>query len=253
MKIVIGITDCSKWQNYYDWFSSDAVEVIKLSAEDNNVNDVDQCNGIVLSGGEDVHPKYYGHEGWMKKKNELKFHVNEARDEFEMRVIDRAVKSKKPILGICRGLQITNVYFGGTLIPDISKGEKVKHSNGQKEGDDPMHLVQVENNSCLCGIVSAKVGIVNSAHHQAANKIGKGLAVSARAEDGTVEAIEWANPKDKPFLLLVQWHPERIKEQQNPFSKNLKEKFLEERSEEQTSELESRQYLVCRLLLDKKK
>jgi putative glutamine amidotransferase len=228
MKIVIGITDCSKWQNYHDWFASEDVKVIKLSSKENNVDDVDQCNGIVLSGGEDVHPKYYGHAEWMEKKDELKLYVNEARDEFEMRVIDRAVKNKKPIFGICRGLQISNVYFGGTLIPDISKGEKVKHSNGQKEVDDPMHAVQVENNSCLSGIVSAKVGNINSAHHQAADKIGLGLTVSARADDGTVEAIEWKNPKDKPFLLLVQWHPERIKEQENPFSKNLKEKFLEE-------------------------
>jgi len=228
MKIIIGITDCSKWQNYHDWFSSEEVKVIKLSPKENNVEDIDRCSGIVLSGGEDVHPKYYGHPEWMERKDELKLQVNEARDEFEMKVIDRAVKNKKSILGICRGLQIANVYFGGTLIPDISKGEKIKHSKGKEQGDDPMHKVQVDNNSFLSGIVSAKIGNTNSAHHQAADKIGEGLKTSARTEDGTVEAIEWKNPKDKPFLLLVQWHPERIKEQENPFAKNLKEKFLEE-------------------------
>jgi putative glutamine amidotransferase len=228
MKVTIGITDCSKWKNYHDWFASENIEVIKLSPKENNVADVDRCNGIVLTGGEDVHPKYYGHPEWMERKDELKLEVNEARDEFEMKVVDRAVKNKKPILGICRGLQITNVYFKGTLIPDISKGEKVKHSKGQGQGDDPTHTVQVENNSCLSGIVSEKTGTVNSAHHQAADKIGDGLKVSARAEDGTVEAIELKDPKQYPLLLLVQWHPERIKDQGNPFAKNLKEKFLKE-------------------------
>ena len=107
--ITIGITDCSKWKNYFDWFTSETVEVIKLSFKENNVNDVEKCDGIVLSGGEDVHPKYYGHPEWMDKKEELKLEVNEVRDEFEMKVIDKAVKTNKPILGICRGLQIVRV------------------------------------------------------------------------------------------------------------------------------------------------
>ena len=119
--ITIGITDCSKWKNYHDWLASAKVKVIKLSTAENNINDIDRCDGIVLSGGEDVHPKYYGHPEWMDKKDELKLDVNEARDEFEMKVIDRAYKKKMPMLGICRGLQIANVYFKGTLIPDISK------------------------------------------------------------------------------------------------------------------------------------
>ncbi|MBI4945350.1 MAG: gamma-glutamyl-gamma-aminobutyrate hydrolase family protein [Bacteroidetes bacterium] len=232
MKIIIGITDCSKWQNYHDWFAADEVQVVKLSSKENNVEDVDKCNGIVLSGGEDVHPKYYGYPEWMERKNELKLYVNEARDEFEMKVIDRAVKNKKPILGICRGLQIANVYYKGTLIPNLTPnpspvGEgSLCHS--KEKGDDQTHIVKVEANSCLSGIVKSKTGKTNSAHHQAADRIGNGLTVSARAEDGTVEAIEWQNPKDKPFLLLIQWHPERMKEQENPFAKNLKETFLEE-------------------------
>ena len=223
--ITIGITDCSKWKNYHDWLASATVEVIKLSPKENNLSDLEKCDGIVLSGGEDVHPKYYGKPSLMKKKKELKLEVNEVRDKFELKVIDKAVKSKKPILGICRGLQIANVYFKGTLIPDMSKGE-VRHS--KNEGYDQMHAVQIEKNSCLNGIISTESGITNSAHHQAADKIGKQLTVTARAEDGTVEALEWKNPKEKPFLLLVQWHPERMKEQENGLAKNLREKFLEE-------------------------
>ena len=242
--ITIGITDCSKWKNYCDWFSSDEVNVIKLSPKENNVADVERCDGIVLSGGEDVHPKYYGKPSYWKKRKKLKLEVNEARDEFELKVIDKAVKDKKPILGICRGLQIANVYFKGTLIPDLAshldplfsrRGEKgkgvvrdeaVRHS--KNEGYDQMHFVNVKPDTCLSAIINNEKGEINSAHHQSADKIGKGLTVTAKAKDGTVEAIEWKNPKDKSFFLLVQWHPERMKEKESAFAKNLKEKFLEE-------------------------
>jgi len=224
--ITIGITDCSKWKNYHDWFASENVKVLRLSPKENNTKDVDACDGIVLSGGEDVHPKYYGKPRYMKKKDELKLEVNEARDKFEMKVIDRAVKNKKPILGICRGLQIANVYFKGTLIPDLQGKTKTRHSKAQ--GYDQTHEVNVDADSCLSAIIHAEKGIVNSAHHQSAEKIGKGLKVTATDADGTVEAIEWKNPKGKPFLLLVQWHPERMKEKESAFAKNLKEKFLEE-------------------------
>ena len=224
--ITIGITDCSKWKNYFDWFTSETVEVIKLSFKENNVNDVEKCDGIVLSGGEDVHPKYYGHPEWMDKKEELKLNVNEVRDEFEMKVIDKAVKNNKPILGICRGLQIVNVYFKGTLIPDLQGNTRIRHS--KNTGIDQTHEIKINTDSCLNGIIRTTEGIVNSAHHQSAEKIGKGLKVTAKDAEGIVEAIEWENPQEKPFLLLVQWHPERMQNQQNAAAKNLKDKFLEE-------------------------
>ncbi len=222
--ITIGITDCNRWANYENWFASENVKVIRLSSKDNNIKDVDACDGIVLSGGEDVHPKYYGKPGLMKKKEELKLDVNEARDEFEMKVIARAVKNKKPILGICRGLQIANVYFKGTLIPDLPGKTRTRHSKAA--GYDQTHTVAVDPDSCLSGIISSDSGTTNSAHHQAADKIGKGLKATARTEDGTVEAIEWKDPKDKPFLLLIQWHPERMKEQESGLAKNIKKEFL---------------------------
>jgi putative glutamine amidotransferase len=235
--ITIGITDCSKWSNYEKWLASDQVNVIKLSPKENNINDLDKCDGIVLSGGEDVHPKYYGHPEWMERKEELKLDVNEARDEFEMKVIDKAYKKKIPMLGICRGLQIANVYFKGTLIPDLpaplnppegGKLQGVKHS--KEKSFDQMHSIQVKANSCLSALLppSGSRGAVNSAHHQAVDKVGEGLTVCARAEDGTIEALELKDSREHPFLLLVQWHPERVNQQDNPFASRLKERFLEE-------------------------
>lgn len=238
MKIKIGITDCSKWKNYHDWFASEKIEVIKLSQKENNLKDVEACDGIVLSGGEDVHPKYYGKPYYWKKRKKLKLDVNEDRDKFEFKVIEKAVKSKKPILGICRGLQIANVFFKGTLIPDLQGKTRIRHS--KNEGYDQTHEVKVKKGSCLSTIIHAGKGkvrpvkssqqyhSVNSAHHQSAEKIGRGLKVTATDAKGTVEALEWKYPMDKPFLLLVQWHPERMKQQENVFAKNLKEKFLKE-------------------------
>lgn len=226
MKLRIGITDCSKFSNYEQWFASENVAVLKLSPKENNLNEIDRCDGIVLSGGEDVHPKYYGHPEWMDKKEELKLDINEARDEFEMKVIDKAYRKKIPMLGICRGLQIANVYFKGTLIPDISKESRSQHT--KDSGTDKIHKLTVEPDSCLNGIVLSDSGSVNSAHHQAADKIGEGLKVSARAEDGTIEALELKDPSQHPFLLLVQWHPERVPDQNNPFASGLKERFLQE-------------------------
>jgi len=227
--ITIGITDCKKFSNYEQWFSADNVEIIKLSPSKNNLSDLENCNGIVLSGGEDVHPKYYGHPEWMDKKEELKLDVNEARDEFEMQVIDRAYKKKIPMLGICRGLQIANVYFKGTLIPDINTASLKQHS--KESSNDKIHSLKIEDNSCLSAMIppmGGKGGLaVNSAHHQAADKIGEGLKVTARSEDGTIEALELQDPMQHPFLLLVQWHPERMEDQESGLSKKLKENFLE--------------------------
>ena len=224
--ITIGITDCNNWKNYHDWLFSPSIKIIRLSPKENNVEEVQKCDGIVLSGGEDVHPQYYGHAVWMERKEELKLDVNEERDEFEMKVIECAVKNKKPILGICRGLQIANVYFKGTLIPDLQGETRVRHSKTQ--GQDQTHEINVASNSCLSGIIRSSLTEINSAHHQAADKIGEELRVTAADSEGTVEAIEWQNPENKSFLLLVQWHPERMENQESSFSKNIKEAFLKE-------------------------
>lgn len=243
--ITIGITDCSKFVNYERWLAAENIKIIKLSPEKNNLSDLEKCDGVVLSGGEDVHPKYYGHPEWMERKKELKLDVNEVRDEFEMKVIDRAYKQKTPMLGICRGLQIANVYFKGTLIPDLTpnpspttteheakvgseaRGRRGEVQHSKESNSDKIHIVKIEDGSCLNGIILSDSGNVNSAHHQAADKVGEGLKVTARAHDGTIEALELKDPTQHPFLLLVQWHPERMEDQESGLSKNIREKFLE--------------------------
>jgi putative glutamine amidotransferase len=224
-KITIGITSCSKYENYEKWFSQDpSIEVIMLSWKNKNFEDLKKCDGIVLSGGEDVHPKFYNKPEYISMLDPKD--VIEARDEFELKVIDEAMKMEVPVLGICRGLQIANVYFKGTLIPDLPTVGKDKHA--KEEGYDPRHGLTVEAGTILSKIVRADHGEVNSAHHQAAGKIGEGLKVNSISSNGVIEGLERKDPRDKPFLLLVQWHPERMKDADSAFSKNIREAFIAE-------------------------
>jgi putative glutamine amidotransferase len=221
--VTVGITDCSKWGNYAKWIedANENVKIVKLSWKNNNLEDLTLCDGIILSGGEDVHPRFYGKPEYLEKLDPKD--IIEERDKFELEVIASAMKKELPVLGICRGLQIANVYFKGTLIPDIPSIGKSGHA--KEEGYDQTHLVLAKENSVLKNITAEK-GTVNSAHHQSADQVGAELKVSATSEDGIVEGLEWKSPEGKPFLLLVQWHPERMKEQASPFSKNIREVFL---------------------------
>ena len=221
-KIRIGITDCSKYENYYRWFAGEpGVEVLRLSHHDNNLEDIRKCDGIVLSGGEDVHPRYYNKKEYLELCDE----IDEARDEFELKVLDYSEGHKVPLLGICRGLQIANVYLGGTLLPHIPALVKFDHSRTSL--DDRYHTVQVDPNSLLKDAVGTTQGEVNSAHHQGADRIGKGLVTNALSSDGIVEGLERVRKSDEGFMLLVQWHPERMNDQESPFSKNIRQRFLD--------------------------
>lgn len=222
-KITIGITDCSKWENYAKWFREvPGVEVVKLSYKENNYKDIEKCDGIVLSGGEDVHPKFYKKPEFLSilKPGEIKVE----RDEFELKTIKKSLQLKKPLLGICRGLQIANVYFGGTLVPDIPGSGKPSHS--KLKGYDKRHLVNLFDDSLLKDFIRNGRGEVNSAHHQSADVVAPDLRVTAVSDDGIIEGLEWKNPHKKSFLLLVQWHPERMTDSQSPFSKNIRDEFL---------------------------
>ena len=220
--IKIGITDCSKYENYSRWFADEKrVEVLRLSHHDNNLEDIRKCDGIVLSGGEDVHPRYYNKKEYLGLCDE----IDEARDEFEWKVLDYSEGHKVPLLGICRGLQIANVYLGGTLLPHIPAFGKFDHSRTSLE--DRYHSVQVDPNSLLKEAVGTTQGEVNSAHHQAAGRIGKGLVTNALSVDGVVEGLEREGRSGEGFMLLVQWHPERMKDQESPFSKHIRQIFLD--------------------------
>lgn len=183
-------------------------EIIVLSKH--NSDELENCDGLVLTGGVDVAPELYGE--WPDETVK----VDSERDGIEYKMIDAALKRDIPIVGICRGLQVLNVYFGGTLIIDLEKFHGRNH-RAISDDEDRFHKVILISESKLKNYIKQEDGIVNSSHHQAADRIGSGLKVVARADDGTVEAIE---SSDGRSIVAVQWHPERLKAD-SPFSRGV--------------------------------
>lgn len=223
MPLTIGITDCKEWGNYERWIknSGEDVNVVLLKPGEGETSFVSHCDGIILSGGEDVHPSLYGKPEYVAQYNLTD--LNPERDRFEWSVLEEALTNKIPLLGICRGLQLCNVYYKGTLIPDLPVKGKTGHSGAP--GKDTIHGVTLIKTGRLYHIIGKEKGEINSHHHQAADTIGKGLVATALADDGVVEGIEKAKKHDEEFFLLVQWHPERM-DANNPFSGKLREAFL---------------------------
>lgn len=223
-KIVVGIAAGRKYENYLKWIMQTSdIEVINLSHSNNDFEVVNRCNGIVLSGGEDIHPRFYKKQEYVEK-----YHlddIDEARDEFELKIISYTQQHQVPVLGVCRGLQIVNVFFGGTLIPDIPSFGKPDHTK-YEEGKDRYHTINVVERTFLETITGVLKGEVNSAHHQSVDKVGNGLVVDAVSGDGIIEGMERKDRGAGPFLLLVQWHPERMTDRQSVFSKNIRDSFL---------------------------
>ena len=224
--MTIGITDSKKYEDYRQWIANAGLDITIqcLSYKLDNLDLVASCDGIILTGGHDVHPTLYNKPAYLDVLDAEQ--IDEERDAFEMSVIAAAISMNKPLLGICRGLQITNVYFGGTLIVDIPTviGSS-KH--GKIEGQDQRHDISIISGSRINTITNQQTGIVNSAHHQAADIIGEGLKATAFSDNNIVEALEYKQPEGKPWLLLVQWHPERINNDES-FSLSIRKAFLTE-------------------------
>ncbi|MBK1468034.1 gamma-glutamyl-gamma-aminobutyrate hydrolase family protein [Parvimonas parva] len=164
---------------------------------------VEKVDGIILSGGHDVNPYYYG-EDPMLKIGEL----FPERDVFDMELYKTAIELKKPIFGICRGYQIINVINGGTLYQDLSYADFVKIKHDQVDNPtQATHFVELEEGTFLKNILGEKYK-VNSFHHQILKDVAPGFKVVAKSSDGVIESIEKIT--EDSFVIGVQWHPEML-------------------------------------------
>ncbi|HUX04204.1 MAG TPA: gamma-glutamyl-gamma-aminobutyrate hydrolase family protein [Acidimicrobiales bacterium] len=161
---------------------------------------VTRLDGLVLSGGADLDPALYGAE-----PHDRLGATEPERDEWEMDLLRVAHERGVPVLAICRGLQLLNVAYGGTLHQHVEIDEGVGHPRWEVDGRTPTHEVRVEDGTIAASLFGAVVG-VNSLHHQTIDRVGEGLIVSARAADGVVEALEAPGGR----VLGVQWHPELL-------------------------------------------
>ena len=177
---------------------------------------VARLDGVVLSGGPDLSPAAYDATPHPDLGT-----TEPALDAFEYAVVAEALRHGMPILGICRGAQAVNVALGGSLhqhLPEVV-GDAIGHRQSQ-DGRRPTHDVEIVPGSLLAELLGRGPLAVNSFHHQAVDRLGDGLRVSARAPDGTIEAIE---DRSRPFLLAVQWHAETLgnSEQRRPLFEGL--------------------------------
>ncbi|MBN2175569.1 MAG: gamma-glutamyl-gamma-aminobutyrate hydrolase family protein [Bacteroidales bacterium] len=213
------------YKNYIRW----------IKAVDSSVNYIDMyhlsydsaliilksCDGLLLTGGTDIYPGRHGKEQDTSRCWEPDF----KRDSLEFLLVDNAIQLKKPILGVCRGHQVLNVYFGGSLIIDIPSDldTLIKHMVPDTYGT--YHEIHIKKESLLFDITGRTSGMVNSNHHQGIDVMAVALEGAAFTDDYLIEAVNLKYYEDEPFLLGVQWHPERM-DYSSPLSINIARAFI---------------------------
>jgi putative glutamine amidotransferase len=208
---LIGITACGKLEDYRQAVIHVGGEVRILERSMTPVDALNGIGGLLLPGGGDVEPARYGEEPHPSLVD-----VEPLRDEFEIALVREARSRNLPIFAICRGLQVLNVAFGGTLVQDIPS--QVPGALEHRLAVPPheafalAHEVWIDKDTKLARLMNERLGgadtcDVNSRHHQAVKQVAPNFQVSATAPDGVIEAIE---DPSAPFCLAVQWHPENF-------------------------------------------
>src|SRR5205807_8489024 len=204
-----------KTEDYLRAVEKAGAEGVILPLKDQEERDrlIPTLDAFVLPGSPaDVAPRQYGSEN-----KGLSAPADTAREETDRAILKHAFAERKPVLAICYGCQLLNVYLGGTLIQDLKTetGTATPHckkdllQGGERETrDDPTHLATLEPGSGLASLAKGTQAVINSSHHQAIEQPGRNLRVTSRASDGTIEGVEWIG--DSNWVTGVQWHPERM-------------------------------------------
>jgi putative glutamine amidotransferase len=183
----------------------------------------EQCDGVLFSGGNDLDPRNYGSDPAPETYN-----VSPDRDKQELQLLKWALADDKPILGICRGMQLINVGLGGTLCQDVVTklpgAGNHELSMAQKDFKYVAHTLRIDEDSRLAQILGTDRIDTNALHHQAVQTLGKGLVATAHADDGVIEAIELPG---KRFAIGVQSHPEGLESETEPRWRALFKAFVD--------------------------
>ncbi|NPD44987.1 gamma-glutamyl-gamma-aminobutyrate hydrolase family protein [Lentimicrobium sp. S6] len=211
LTIAISKAKPDKWYgNYPQWVhkADSKVKIINMYelGLDSALQVLDYCDGLIISGGADVYPGWYGKLADTANCGAF----DRYRDTLEIELIRKAMALKMPLVGICRGQQILNVSLGGSLIIDIPTDHDTVIKHRLVDWENCFHQIQLTKGSLLSKLSSQSEGKVNSNHHQAIDQLADDLKISSIARDGIIESVEWRNPKDKGFMIAVQWHPERL-------------------------------------------
>ncbi len=226
MKPVIAIT-CkypSAMQNYIDAVNEFGGKPYVIGSLERTIPEhliaipeyLKNIDGLLLPGGGDINPCIYFQErdkfkGWDGTEIDMKVNqgVSRSRDALELRLCQEALKTDIPVFGICRGIQTMNVAMGGNLYQDtpLQVQNPLPHKHVEKD-KDTQHTIEIDANSRLSEIVGTNHDVVNSSHHQSIDLIANGFIITARSEDGVIEAIE---KPSKRFVIGVQYHPERMR------------------------------------------
>ena len=160
-----------------------------------NLGEITVCDALILPGGGDITPAFFG------EKNHGSHNIDTELDILQFQALELCIRERKPVLGICKGMQVINVGLGGTIVQNLKTAELHKYSDG-----DQYHATVVENTSWLYDLYGSPI-TVNSAHHQAVALLGSGLDALQWTEDGVIEAFAHRTAP----IWAVQWHPERLR------------------------------------------
>ena len=186
----------------------------------------ERLDGVFLPGGVDMDPEVYS-----ESRLPVCGVTDPDRDRVEVALVQWAMADRKPVLAVCRGVQVLNVAAGGTLYQDLAEWceAAIKHDYWPMEPRqrrDLVHAVHIEAGTQLASIIGAGATTVNSMHHQGIKQLAPGLVVNALAPDGLIEGVEG---RDEGYLMGVQWHPEELVES-DPAMRRLFESFIEQAS-----------------------
>jgi putative glutamine amidotransferase len=201
-----------KIRNYMDAVKEAGGEALLLSLARPEVlaSQLAELDGFVLPGSPaDVSPSDYGAANQGKSEA-----PDVSREKTDQAILSHAFNIQKPVLAICYGCQLLNVYLGGTLVQDIHSEIDSEVAHRKKDltpepADDPRHEVQFTAESQLAKMAGSRQAVVNSSHHQSVAKAGRQLRITGHASDGVVESVEWTG--DANWVIGVQWHPERMR------------------------------------------